>query len=196
VAPATQCRGAICAALGATACAGLLVLWADARDPPATRPVVQSDRDDDAVRAFAASASALTKSPPSASRVDSDPHALVVALGDADANVRLDAVSDLGLLSDTQAESLLAVTAMQDPAPAVRIEALYSLESLRAEFQLAAFRHALDDSDKDVRKTAVSALEELGGDASTELLWVALGDRDAAVRAAAADALTDVRTAR
>jgi HEAT repeat protein len=199
VAPATQSRGAICAALGATACAGLLVLWADARDPPATRPVVQSDRDDDAVRAFAASAPSFTKSPPSTSRVDSDPHALaalVVALGDADANVRLDAVSDLGLMSDTQAESLLAVTAMQDPAPAVRVEALYALESLRAESQLAAFRHALDDSDKDVRKTAVSALEELGGDASTELLWVALGDRDAAVRAAAADALTDVRTAR
>ena len=194
MAPATQRRGAICAALGAIACAGLLVLWADARDPPATRPV-QSDRGDDTddtVRAFAASTS----------RVDSDPSteeagvdnrdalaALIGALGDADPNVRVDAVSDLGLLSDTQAESLLAITAMQDPAPAVRVEALYALESQRAESQLAAFRHALDDPDKDVRKAAVSALEELGGNASTELLRVALGDRDAAVRAAAAEAL-------
>jgi hypothetical protein len=132
------------------------------------------------VRAFAASApartseSSLTKSPPSTSRVDSDPPtdetgvgnpdalpALIVALGDANANVRADAVSDLGLLSDTQAESLLAITAMQDPAPVVRVEALYALGSLRAESQLATFRYALDDPDEDVRKAAISALEEL-----------------------------------
>ena len=108
----------------------------------------------------------------------------------------MDAVSDLGLLSDTQAESLLAITAMQDPAPAVRVEALYALGSLRAESQLATFRHALDDPDKDVRNAAISALEELGGNASTELLTVALSDREAAVRAAAAEALADIRTAR
>jgi hypothetical protein len=82
-------------------------------------------------------------------------------LSDTDADVRVDAVSDLGLLSDPQAESLLAITAMQDPAPSVRLEALYALESLRAESQLATFRHALDDPDKDVRKAAMSALEEL-----------------------------------
>jgi HEAT repeat protein len=160
---------------------------------------VQSDRDDDAVRAFAASAPSFAKSPPSTSRVDSDPHALaalVVALGDADANVRVDAVSDLGLFSDTQTESLLAITAMQDPVAAVRVEALYALESLRAESQLAAFGHALDDPDKDVRKAAISALEELGGDASIELLEVALSDRDPAIRAAAAEALADLRTAK
>jgi hypothetical protein len=164
---------------------------------------VRSDRGDDAVRAFAASEPSLAKPPPSTWRIDSDPStdepgvasnpdalaALIVALGDADANVRLDAVSDLGLLSDTQAEPLLAITAMQDPAPAVRVEALYALGSLRAESQLAAFRHALDDPDKDVRKAAISALEELGRDASTELLMVALSDRDAAIAAAAAEAL-------
>jgi HEAT repeat protein len=163
VAQAPQRRGAICAALAASACAGLLVLWADARDPPATSPV-QSDRDDDVVRAFAASAPSLAKSPPSTAPVDSNPDAfaaLVVALSDTDADVRVDAVSDLGLLSDPQAESLLAITAMQDPAPSVRLEALYALESLRAESQLATFRHALDDPDKDVRKAAMSALEEL-----------------------------------
>lgn len=173
MAPATQRRGVICAAIcaapGAIACAGLLDRWADARDSPATRSV-QSDRSDDAVRALAASAPSLTK-PRAASRVYSDPStdetgvgnrdALIVALGDADANVRADAVSDLGLFHDTQAESLLAITAMQDPAPAVRLEALYALESLRAESQLAAFRHALDDPDKNVRKAAISALEEL-----------------------------------
>lgn len=151
------------------------------------------------MRAFAAFEHSPTKSPPSPSRVDSAPDALaalIVALGDADANVRVDAVSDLGLLSDTQAESLLAITAMQDPAPEVRVEALYALGSLRAESQLAAFRHALDDPDKDVRKAAISALEELGGDASTELLRVGLSDRDAAVRTAAAEALADFRTAR
>lgn len=157
--PAAQRRGAICAAI-----AGLLVLWAYARDPPAPRPVVHSDRGDDSLRAFAVSERSLIKSPPSTSRIDSDADelaALIVALSDADANVRVDAVSDLGLLSDPQAESLLAVTAMQDPAPAVRVEALYALESLRAESQLAAFRHALDDPDEDVRKAAISALEEL-----------------------------------
>jgi HEAT repeat protein len=173
VAPDAQRRGAICAALGVIACAGLLVLWVYVRDPPAIG-LVQSDRGDDAVPAFAASELSPTKTPPSTSRVDSDPYtdeggvgdtdalaALIVSLGDADANVRVDAVSDLGLLRDTQAESLLTVTAMQDPAPAVRVEALYALESLRAESQLAAFRHALDDPDEDVRKAAISALEEL-----------------------------------
>ncbi len=174
MASAAQRRGAICAALGAIACAGLLVLLADARDPPATRHV-QSDRGDDAMRAFTASERSHTESPLSTARADSDPAtyetgvgnpdalaALVVALGDADANVRMDAVADLGLLRDIQAESLLAITAMQDPAPAVRLEALYALESLRAESQLAAFRHALDDPDADVRQAASSALEELG----------------------------------
>jgi HEAT repeat protein len=178
------------------------------RDPPATRPVL-GDRGDDAVRAFAAPELSLTKTPPSTSRVDGDPStdesgvgnpdelaALIVALGDADANVRLDAISDLGLLRDPQAESLLVITAMQDPAPAVRVEALYALGSLRAESQLATFRHALDDPDKDVRSAAISALEELGGNASAELLRVALSDRDAAVAAAAAEALADFRTAR
>jgi len=202
MAPAAQRRGAICAALGAIAGAGLLVQWA-ARDPPATQSLVQSDRGDDALRAFAAPASRLN-SPPSPARVDSGPvadesavdkrdllSALVVVLGDTDVNVRVDAVSDLGLLKDTQAESLLAILAMQDPAPLVRVEALYALESLRAESRLAAFRHALDDPDKDVRKAAISALEELGGNASTELLGVALSDRDAAVAAAAAEALAD-----
>ena len=144
------------------------------------------------MRASAASGPSLTTSSPPLSHVDSDrdvPAALVVALGDADADVRMDAVADLGLLNDTQAESLLAIAAMQDPAPAVRVEALYALESLRAESQLAAFRFALGDPDKDVRKAAIGALEELGGEASTELLAFALSDHDAAVRAAAAEAL-------
>ena len=157
-------RGAICAALGASACAGLLILWADAPDPPQTETVVQSERSERVMPAFAARKPSLTESPTSTSRIDSDRDALaalVVALGDADTNVRVDAVSDLALLSDPQAESLLAVTAMQDPAPAVRMEALYALESLRAESQFAAFSHALNDPDKDVRKTALSALEEL-----------------------------------
>jgi HEAT repeat protein len=170
---------------------------------------VQNDRGDDAVRAFAASEPSTATSPQSTWRVDSDPSSdeaavgnadalagLVVALGDADANVRVDAVSGLALFSDTQSGSLLAITAMQDPAPAVRVEALYALESLRAESQLAAFGHALDDPDKDVRKAAISALEELGGDASIELLEVALSDRDPAIRAAAAEALADLRTAK
>jgi hypothetical protein len=202
VTPKAQRRGAICAALGVTACAGFLGLWADGRDPPATQPFVQSDRGHDAVRAFAAPEPSLTKSPPSTSRDETGAGnadalaALTVALGDLDANVRVDAVSDLGLLSDARAESLLAVTAMQDPAPAVRVEALHALELLHAESQLAAFRHALDDPDKDVRKAAIDALAELEGNASTELLRVALSDRDPAIAAAAAEALADFRSAR
>ena len=151
------------------------------------------------MRVFAASEPSPPKSPPSTSRVDSNTDALaalMVALGDADANVRVDAVSDLGLLRDTQAESLLAITAMQDPAPAVRVEALYALGSLRAESQLATFRHALDDPDKDVRQAAISAIEELGGNAAAELLRVALSDRDASIAAAAAEALGEFKTAR
>jgi HEAT repeat protein len=161
---AAQWRGAICAAIGAGACAGLLVLCADAPDPPPTGSVLQSEPGKPAMRAFAVSEPSPKQSLPSALRVDSDRDALaalIVALGDADANVRVDAVSDLSSLSDPQAESLLAMTAMQDPAPAVRVEALYALESLRAESQLAAFRNALADPDEDVRKAALSALEEL-----------------------------------
>jgi HEAT repeat protein len=128
---------------------------------------------------------------------DRDPlDALVVALADADANVRVDAVSDLGLLRDPQSESLLAITAMQDPAPVVRAEALYALGTRRAESQLAVLQLALDDRDRDVRKAAISALEELGGDASAVLLSAGLSDPDAAIRAAAAEALANIRTAR
>ncbi len=189
-------RGIICLALGGIAFAPLLVVWV-ARDSPPTLPV-QRDQGAGGVQAFAAPAPAVTQFAPSASPVDSDDAlaALVVALGDADANVRADAVADLGLSSDTQAESLLAITAMQDPASAVRVEALYALGSLGAESQLEAFRYALGDPDRDVRKAAISALEELGAAASTELLRVALDDRDAAIRATAAEALADLRTAR
>jgi HEAT repeat protein len=73
----------------------------------------------------------------------------------------MDAVSDLGLSSDPRAESLLAVTAMQDPMPQVRVEALYALETMHGEAQPDVFRYALDDPDEDVRKTAAGALEEL-----------------------------------
>lgn len=170
--PATQRRGAICAALGVIACAGLLVLWAG-RDPPAPRPV-RNERGDDGVPALAAPARPPAKSATTTSLLGKDSSTdetgvgdrdtLVVALGDADADVRADAVADLGLIHDTQVEWLLAITAMQDPAPAVRVEALYALESLRAESRLAAFRHALGDSDADVRKAAIGALEDLEGD--------------------------------
>jgi hypothetical protein len=174
--PAAQRRGAIYAAIGAVACASLLL-------------VVWPDRGDHAVVAFAPPDESLTRPSPSSSRVDGDSSSeatvldrrdppgaaidaptidaptidvLVVALGDADANVRMDAVSDLGLLSDPRAESLLASIAMQDPAPLVRIEALYALGTLRAESQLGTFRQALDDPDEDVRKAASIWLEELG----------------------------------
>jgi HEAT repeat protein len=170
-----QRRGAICAAVGAVACAGLLVLWATA-PVPATRPA-RSDRSDDAVHALPAPKLTLTESPARTRRSDSDSShdetgidnpdelaALIVALGDADANLRIDAVSDLGLLSDSQAQSLLAITAMQDPAPRVRIEALYALETLRGESQRDIFRHALNDPDEDVRKAARHALAELGSE--------------------------------
>jgi HEAT repeat protein len=192
-------RGAIFAASTAVAGTCLLVVWPDAQDPPASRPV-QNDRSESEVQA--APEHPATKPPPSTPR--GTPGAdnrdalavLVVALSDADANVRADAVSELGLSSEAQAESLLAVTAMQDPAPVVRIEALYALGTLRAESQLATFRHALNDPTTEVRKAAISALEELGGDASSTLLASALSDRDPAVRAAAADALSDIRSAR
>jgi HEAT repeat protein len=199
VAPATRRRGAICAALGAVACTGLLVaLWSHVRDPPADPPAVSSGRSDDAVRAPTPPQQSTTGSPPSTSDVDDRDalDALILALSDANANVRVDAVSDLGLLSDPQAESLLAITAMQDPEPAVRAEALYALGMRRADSQLAVFRHALDDPDADVRKAAIGALEEIGGDTATTLLTTALSDHDAAIRATAEEALTDLRTAR
>ena len=41
----------------------------------------------------------------------------------------------------------------------VWVEALYALGSLRAESQLAVFRHAFADGDKEVRKAAISGLE-------------------------------------
>jgi hypothetical protein len=164
VTPAAQRRGALHAALSAVACAGLMVLWAEAPDRPQNRHL-QSERSDATQVALAVSTSRLAGDPSSeAIAVDGrDPlGALIVDLGDADVNVRMDAVSDLGLSSDARVESLLASTAMQDPAPLVRIEALYALETLRAESQLAVFRHALADPDEDVRKAASSALEELG----------------------------------
>jgi HEAT repeat protein len=91
-----------------------------------------------------------------------DVDALIAALASADANVRLDAVADLGLVKDARTEALLAITALQDPQPSVRAEALYSLGALRAESQLAAIQLAITDPDPDVRKAASGALEDLG----------------------------------
>jgi hypothetical protein len=162
----------ICAALGAVACAGLLVLWAGARGS-STYPV-QSHHSDRAAREFAAPEPLVTQTSPGATRVASHPSidetvigdpdalaALIVALGDADANVRVDAISDLGLSSDRRAESLLAITAMQDPMPQVRVEALYALETLRGASAPDVFSHALNDLDAEVREAARAALEEL-----------------------------------
>lgn len=120
---------------------------------------------------------------------------LTAALDNEDANLRMDAASDLGTLKKSEsptAVAALSAAATQDVNPSVRAEALYALSTLHVDARDPAFKHALTDTDREVREASVRALEDLGSEDAVKVLQLALNDSDPSIRAAAADALGEI----
>jgi hypothetical protein len=111
-----------------------------------------------------------------------------VALGDADAVAREEAVHALGRLQGDPSARTLA-HALHDPEPAVRRAAITALADARDVRALRVLAPVLSDADSSVREEAVYALADVGGKSAIALLQRALSDRDTSVREAAADAL-------
>jgi HEAT repeats len=118
---------------------------------------------------------------------------LRVALVDANANTRLDAVSALAELTGEQTAALLTAAALHDADPSVRAEAVYALSAGGDDGRSSeSLQRALLDPSPRVREAAVRAFEDIGGERSAQSLAVALKDADASVRAAAVDALSEI----
>ncbi len=148
--------------------------------------------------------------------------ALIAALSDADANVRMAAANSLGQLEDPRAiPALIAasrdsnaqvrsaafnaltnfqdprilepmITALKDPDADVRQRAAQTLGSLQDKRALQPLAAALADSSADVRQSAAQSLGELQDPAAAGALAAALKDSKPDVRQAAAQALGEL----
>ncbi len=125
-------------------------------------------------------------------RTEESMGSLSLALADADANVRVDAVSTLADARGDESAAGLAAAALSDGVSSVREEAVYALGEIGGAIALRALKQALLDPDDDVREAAIEAFANLGGDESAMALAVALIDSDVSVRAAAVDALGEM----
>ncbi len=148
--------------------------------------------------------------------------ALIAALGDPDANVRMAAASSLGRLEDPRAiPGLINATrdgnvkvrsaayealsdfddprilepmmaALKDPDPDVRRQAAQSLGNLEDRRAVSPLIAALSDSSAEVRRAAAQSLGELQDPAAAGALAAALKDSKADVRRAAAQSLGEL----
>ena len=106
-----------------------------------------------------------------------------LALVDADAEVRRQAVSELSTMADVHAgAALLAAAALLDEDPEVREEAALGLGQIGGDDDLPMFEQALRDPDPRVRGAAIEALGDLGGDIAAFALAFALHDEDVTLR--------------
>lgn len=111
--------------------------------------------------------------------------ALAVALVDADAGVREEAVDALADIGGPAALGLLE-SALRDPDRAVRETAIEAIAGIGGDEAASALTPLLNDADAGLRTDAVDALGEIGGDTATELLQRALADEQAEIREVAA----------
>jgi len=115
----------------------------------------------------------------------------VLAVSDADENVRQEAVYALGELP--AADSLVILEqAIRDPAIRVREAAVLTLADLHDDGAVRLLSAALYDSSAAVREQAVYALGAIGSDAALESIRTALLSGDGAVRDAAGEALAEI----
>jgi hypothetical protein len=118
---------------------------------------------------------------------------LSIALVDADANTRLDAVSALAEVPSDESAALLTAAALHDADSSVRAEAINALSAVGDDLRSSeSLRRALLDPSPQVRQAAVRAFEDIGGERSVQSLAIALKDEDASVRTAAVDALSEI----
>lgn len=117
---------------------------------------------------------------------------LSLALADANAKVRLAAVTEMLDIGSDEAEAALAAAALLDPESSVREEAVYGLGEIGGEAGVAILEQALMDPERSVREAAVEAFTAIGGEDSAGALAVALNDEDASLREQAVYALGEV----
>ncbi|WP_028225102.1 HEAT repeat domain-containing protein [Paraburkholderia ferrariae] len=153
-----------------TACAPVLRQWAARPEPFVRRAVLRGLRE---LRDTAALEPAL------------------LALADADAEVRLEAVAVLGWLKEDRALAPLAALAADDPHTGVRRAATGALGFASPDDAqvAAALLRALSDADWQVREEAATTLGKLRVTQASEALAVALADDYWQVRLRAARAL-------
>ena len=123
--------------------------------------------------------------------------ALLGALDDSVASVRLDAAYALGRLEATAAAAALGTQLRRDPDPAVREMAAWALgqiQSHESTGQLAAA--AGRDASEKVRLMAIWALGQIEDSAAVPGLVTALGDASAEVRGRAAWAIGTIQPGR
>ncbi|MCO1594025.1 HEAT repeat domain-containing protein [Micromonospora sp. RHAY321] len=114
--------------------------------------------------------------------------ALVLALGDADEQVRSAAASRLGSTGRADALSPLVALAA-DRVSQVRSTAVYALGRLGRREATPTLQRLLQDPDRHVRERAGEALGSVGGPAAVTALLALAGDKDPQLRVHAAKAL-------
>lgn len=118
--------------------------------------------------------------------------ALISALSDPDANVRIAAANSLGQLEDPRAIPGL-VAATRDANPKVRSAAFEALTRFEDPRIFEPMLSALKDPDADVRERAAQVLGSLENKQALQPLIGALADSSAGVREAAAQSLGELQ---
>ncbi len=126
---------------------------------------------------------------------DADTNEVTMSLSRAqagDPDVRLEAVSSLGIEGGNQAAAVIAVAAVYDEDAYVREEAVYALGETGGVAARQTLEQAILDSDDRVREAAVEALAEIGGEESALALAAVLNDEDPSLRQNAVYALAEI----
>jgi HEAT repeat protein/beta-lactamase regulating signal transducer with metallopeptidase domain len=118
--------------------------------------------------------------------------ALIAALSDPDANVRMAAANSLGQLEDPRAIPAL-IAASRDSNAQVRSAAFDALTNFEDPRVVEPMIAALKDPDADVRQRAAQTLGSLQDKRALQPLMAALADSSADVRQAAAQSLGELQ---
>lgn len=106
--------------------------------------------------------------------------------------IRLRAISNIATWEDGSEVDSDVLVAMNDPAVAVREEAVNVLGELNVTESLGYLKNALYDPERRVRVAAIGALAESGRDDVAMILAALLHDQDQEIRAKVIDAMADI----
>ncbi len=115
----------------------------------------------------------------------------LVEVGSLDSERRVRALAALAVLGGEHA-SLAAVSALSDPAAAVREEAVYAVGSIDGAEAAGQLAQSLQDPSQSVREAAVTTLAELGGPEAMAALEQSLASGDEALRMSVVEEMADI----
>jgi hypothetical protein len=113
------------------------------------------------------------------------------AAGDPEKN-RLRAISGIATWEDSIDVDPDVLVAVNDPAVAVREEAVHVLGELHMPESLGYLKNALYDPERRVRVAAIGAIVESGGDDAVIILADLLNDQDQSIRSEVIHAMADI----